>query len=217
MGGVIANAKELLTILKNGLTIKWVSNRQHNGSSVIGLIGHIGSGKTTVANYLVDNYGWSEVSFADPLKQVAMVFKFSENNIYGTQEQKENINKLWGISGREFMQKFGTEVCRDFIPVVMPTMKNIWVNIAKRSIERKLNEGHNVIVSDIRFSDELDMIRDIGGVIIKIVRPLKHNVNNSHASVDSIDALPFDIELHNTGYNKLCYDIDMIIRNAINE
>jgi len=72
---------------------------------IIGISGFIGSGKTTAANYLVQK-GFKEYSMAGPLKKIAEIFHFELHQLYGTQEQKLELNKYWNISGREFLQKF---------------------------------------------------------------------------------------------------------------
>ena len=90
---------------------------------IYGIIGKIGSGKTTISEYLKLK-GFLEYSFATPLKKVAIALGFSDSEIHGTQEEKLNVNKTWNISGREFLQKFGTEVCRNMLPDLFPVLKN---------------------------------------------------------------------------------------------
>ncbi len=80
---------------------------------VIGLLARAGHGKTTVANYLRDEYGVEIVSLASPLKKIAkVVFDFSDDQLYGTQAQKEAIDPRYGFSARIALQKLGTEGIR---------------------------------------------------------------------------------------------------------
>lgn len=108
---------------------------------IIGLTGKKGSGKTTVAKYLEFKYEFQEYAFADPLKKIAMIFGFSEQEVYGTQEDKARINPELGISAREFLQKFGTEICREQLSVIFPTLKMgpsgiIWIKLMRDFIKK---------------------------------------------------------------------------------
>ena len=86
---------------------------------IIGISGEIGCGKTTVCKYLKNEHQFIEYNFANPLKQIGTILGFSDKELYGTQQDKLLINPLWGVSGREFMQKFGTEVVRDTLPTIL--------------------------------------------------------------------------------------------------
>jgi dephospho-CoA kinase len=136
---------------------------------LIGLTGKAGSGKSISANFLKRVFDMKEYVMADPLKKIGMIIGFSENEMYGTQEQKLEINTFWGISGRQFMQKFGTEICRDLVPEIIPQMSKIWIKLLEKFLSE--NTDKNLIVSDVRFIDEVEAIRNNGGKIIEIVRP----------------------------------------------
>jgi len=137
---------------------------------LVGLTGAIGSGKSKVAAYLALMYNGVTRSFATPLKQIAISFGFTESQIYGTQEQKKEINELWNISGREFMQKLGTEVFRESVPQIMPELHNPWRRIMESKAQRLINDGTFVIVDDVRFIDEAILITQLKGILIRIVR-----------------------------------------------
>jgi dephospho-CoA kinase len=137
---------------------------------IIGITGKIGSGKSTLAEYLTDSYGYIEYSFATPLKQIGEIFGFSQMELYGTQEQKLEVNKLWGVSAREFLQKVGTELFRESLPKVLPDLKirrGIWSDIFRNVYEKK---PELYVVSDVRFLDEYQTIKDLGGIVIRITR-----------------------------------------------
>jgi hypothetical protein len=139
---------------------------------LLGISGEIGCGKSTVADALTKNHGYVEYSFATPLKNMAICAGFEHHQVFGTQEQKLEINQFWGVSGREFLQRFGSEVCRDFVPQVLPNMrfngKTMWVRLFEKF--KADNCSKNVVVSDVRFEDESQTIHENGGVIIRIVR-----------------------------------------------
>jgi dephospho-CoA kinase len=151
---------------------------------LVGLTGAIGSGKSKVAAYLSLMYNGVTRSFASPLKQIAISFGFTESQIYGTQEQKKEINELWGISGREFMQKLGTEVFRESVPQIMPQLHDPWRRIMEAKARKLINDGTFVIVDDVRFDDEAIMIIQLKGILIRIVRDMPHSQPHSQPHDD---------------------------------
>ena len=166
---------------------------------IIGIIGKIGAGKTTCADYLKTK-GFVEYSMAGPLKQIGEIFYFEPLQLYGSQEQKLEINKYWGISGREFLQKFGTEVCRRYMPIAIPKMNlnntTIWVRLFE--IEREKNPNVNYVISDVRFLDEAKSIKDQDGLLIRIKRDvIQDQSNHLHASEIEQDQIKEDISIDN--------------------
>lgn len=158
--------------------------------SLIGITGKIGSGKSTAASYLVKKYGMEEYAMAKPLKEIGKVFGFTDRQLYGTQEQKLEIHPYWGISAREFLQKVGTELFRDQLPVILPEMnikRTIWCDIFRL---KYLEHPVNTVVSDVRFLDEEETIHELGGTVIRIVRPslISSSEHRSELEIDEIHA-----------------------------
>jgi hypothetical protein len=161
-----------------------------NKRVLLGLTGKIGSGKSTASSYLAV-YKFYEYMFAAPLKDIAVTLGFEKHQVWGTQEQKQEINKNWGISGRKFLQVFGSEVCRDYLPKVLPDMnfndKTIWCRMFEIECE-KLMTCRNLVVSDVRFNDEADVIINRGGAIIKIERNNNNTDNNTNTGNNTDDS-----------------------------
>lgn len=128
--------------------------------NLIGLTGKIGSGKSTCAKIL-NKLGYIELSFAETLKDVGLLLGFTHDELF---IDKNKINNIWGISGRDFLQKFGTDVMKYNLPTIIPSMSNIWINLVKH----KINLSHKYVISDVRFEDEYNFIKELKGVIIKI-------------------------------------------------
>jgi hypothetical protein len=168
---------------------------------LIGLVGEIGSGKTTIANYIMEKYGFKEYSFAAPLKEIGAIFGFSKEQLYGTQSQKLEIHPHWGVSARAFLQKVGTELFRGSLSDVLPEMKcedTVWIELFK--IKYK-NEPGNYVVSDVRFLDEALAIKKLGGVIITLRRTnlvsSESGIEHNHPSEQQIGKIKYDYFIDN--------------------
>ena len=186
---------------------------------LIGITGKIGSGKSTSANYLVNSWNFTEYSMAEPIKEIGTIFGFTHNQLYGTQKEKLEIHPYWRVSGREFLQKIGTDMFRDLLPQVIPNMKiskSVWCDIFRL----KYNCLNRTVVSDIRFPDEARMVRDLGGVIIRIVREQGHADQSGHAdrhiSESGQDGIVHDFLINNKSDTKSLYaTIDSILESQL--
>ena len=191
---------------------------------LIGIMGKKGSGKDTVSDYLVENYQFHKLAFADPIKQVAQImFDFTEQQLNG--ELKETIDKRWGISPREVFQKLGTEFGQFDLPKYFPILgekvnRNFWVERLKIEYG-KLPDNSNVIVSDVRFNHEIEAIKKMGGKIIYIERNEriweKQDGHLSEKEMESLDGNLFDRIVNNNHSKTQLYDnINCYILDLIN-
>ncbi len=140
---------------------------------IIGICGFIGSGKDTVADYLVNFHEFRRESFASTLKDaVSAVFGWDRTMLEGrtkeAREWREQVDPWWAarldmptLTPRWVLQYWGTEVCRKGFH------DDIWI----ASLENKLrNSKDHVVISDCRFPNEIQSIRNAGGKIIWIKR-----------------------------------------------
>jgi hypothetical protein len=180
-----------------------------NNQILLGILGSIGSGKSTVSDIYSNELNADVFAFADPLKEIAAIFGFSRESLYGTQVQKATPDPYWGISPREFLQKFGSEICRDELPKVIPNMKltySVWIHLAQRHISSSQKEV--IIMSDCRFADEVAMIRRIKGNIILIERPGIEKKEDHKSERDIYRVIP-DFVIINDG------DLEQLKRKAM--
>jgi hypothetical protein len=140
---------------------------------IIGIAGFQGSGKDTIADYLCNIYGFKRDSFATTLKDaVAAVFGWDRELLEGrTRESRawrEQVDPWWAerlnmpnLTPRLVLQKWGTEVARK------SWHDDTWI----ASLENKLHKAHNdIVITDVRFPNEIRAVRDAGGIVIRVVR-----------------------------------------------
>jgi hypothetical protein len=139
---------------------------------IIGVCGFIGSGKDTVADYLVNLHHFRRESFANTLKDaVSAVFGWDRTMLEGRTKQarewREQQDNWWTnrlgivITPRWVLQNWGTEVCRNGFH------DDIWI----ASLENKLrNSTDDVVISDCRFPNEIQAIKAAGGRVVRVVR-----------------------------------------------
>jgi len=140
---------------------------------IIGICGLIGSGKDTIADYLVNDHNFVKLSFADKLKDsVAEMFDWDRNLLDGKTDEsrawREQLDPFWSkemgrdITPRFVLQVFGTECMRDGF------YDGVWVSLAKKKIID--NPQINWVIPDVRFENEAEMIKDIKGEVWWIKR-----------------------------------------------
>ena len=136
-------------------------------TTLIGIIGAVGSGKDTCGYYLVSNYNYTSTSFAKKLKDVlSVVFGWDREMLEGaskeSREWREIVDPYWGLSPRAAMQKVGTDMFRKHID------PDVWVKAVVKEILS--NPGTNYVITDCRFENEVAAIKELGGKIIYVER-----------------------------------------------
>ena len=140
---------------------------------IIGICGWIGSGKDTIADYLVNLHEFRRDSWANSLKDaVSAVFGWDRELLEGrtrqSREWRETVDPWWArrldmpkLTPRYILQLWGTEVCRQHFH------DDIWV----ASVENKLRRTtDDIVISDCRFPNEITAIRRVGGRVLWVRR-----------------------------------------------
>lgn len=173
-------SEKLKTYVKNG-NIK-----------ILGITGKMFSGKDTVAEFIHFAFRNSRItSFAYPMKQMMIdYFGFTYDDLY-TVEGKNRYNEFWGMTNREALQKIGTECFRNNFHV------DTWLKTMEVNIRNDLTPI--IIIPDVRFLNEAELIHALGGSILKIIRDdvVRDPNQMTHASETMIDQIPYDMLLVN--------------------
>lgn len=176
---------------------------------IIGLSGYAQVGKDTVANHLVDNYGFVKVSFADPIREalykldpMIAIGEFSSASLVSAVDHMgwEEV-KRQSAEARNLLQRLGTEVGREMFG------EDFWVNQGLL----KASQHDNVVFADTRYQNEAAAIRRHGGQVWRIHKQDRGPVNN-HPSETDLDEYRFDWTLPNyAGIEDLHKLIDQIM------
>ena len=164
----------------------------HNSSfKLVGVVGKLNAGKDIVATAL-EARGYDRRAFADPLKLlVHELFGIPREVLWGPSENRTG-------EVRQMLQELGTEYARKFRP-------NVWVDKMGEAIGMSCrNASAGVVVPDVRFINEGEMLRNKGAILIRVVRPASGDHEtarvNTHSSETESGKIPEGWIIH-TIYN----------------
>lgn len=144
---------------------------------IIGICGLQSSGKDSIADYLIGyRPEYTKIKMAYHLKDVtALLFGMDRKMLEGETAEDRALREIpdeyWNdkineelkpFTPRKALQYVGTNLLRNQL------CENIWVDCVIKNIQDKNLE--NVVISDIRFPNEIDMIRKLGGIIVRVER-----------------------------------------------
>lgn len=169
--------------------------------AIIGLVGKKQSGKDTLAEYLVEEYGYVRYAFADPIKEACQViFGFTDEQCWGG--EKEIMDTYWKVTPRKIFQVFGTELFQYELPKYATELSDIgrsfWVYRFARWYEQQLEKNPQVkiVITDVRFLFEAELIKRLGGMIVNITRTNQLNTD-THASEMEMETIAHDFQILN--------------------
>ena len=187
---------------------------------IIGICGFQGSGKDTIADYLQNIYGFKRDSFAATLKDaVAAVFGWDRELLEGRTKEsrawREQVDSWWAnrlnmpnLTPRLVLQKWGTEVARK------SWHDDTWI----ASLENKLARAHNdIVITDVRFPNEIRAVRDAGGVVIRVVRGPEPEwyltAENANAGIEGAKHMMESYKVHPSEWAWIGTEFDAVIDN----
>lgn len=184
---------------------------------IVGLSGYARSGKDTVAEYLVDNYGFKRVAFADAIKDALLAINPHIPNLYRLDDSVELEG--WEVAKlnpyvRSMLQALGVYARDNW-------GENFWIDQAVKKIDSLRGENYslnNVVITDVRFPNEYDAISNWTiagkqGVVVRVSREGIMPVNN-HVSEIALDNHQFKHTIHN---DSDLFDLHLSIENLMRE
>ena len=166
---------------------------------IVAFVGEKGSGKDTAVEQLPLN-NKEVVKFAGPLKEMLRTLLREQFVDEDTIERmiegdlKELPTKyLGGKSPRHAMVTLGTEWGRECMA------ENLWTEIARNKVEHLEQSGVNVFITDCRFLNEAEAVKDMGGILVRITRPGCEAKPGAHVSETEMSRISVDHTINNSG------------------
>lgn len=192
--------------------------------NTIGLLGNIGSGKNTVAQYLATK-GCIPTSFAGPLKDLcANVFGWDRDLLEGETDEsrqfRETVDMFWSkklsipnFTPRLALQLIGTDVMRNHFN------ENIWISSLEYRVKKLHHQNECVVISDCRFQNEVKIIQAMNGTIILVEREEKPEWYEIALKANQGDAVARHImnrdfkQIHASEWDWIGCHIDFTVKN----
>lgn len=156
---------------------------------IIGLNGYAKSGKDEVAKAIKSLHPmWEIKKFAGKLKDIASILTGVPAESFEDQSFKMRHLLGWDMTARDLLQKIGTEGIRESVH------QDAWVN----ALFVDYYKHAKWVITDVRFPNEAQAIKDRGGFVVRVNRPGVGPVNN-HPSETAMDDWDFDDVIENNG------------------
>lgn len=155
-------------------------------------------GKDTAGDWLIDN-GWERLAFADLVRRVLyaidpVVDPVSTEYYFCLQNMVDAMG--WDLTKsntevRNLLQKLGHGL-RDILD------PGVWLRPVMKEADRLEEQGHNVVITDVRYLNEVEAIKGLGGLVVRIDRGLAHRME--HPGEDQLeDYDEWDAVIDNNG------------------
>jgi hypothetical protein len=171
-----------------------------------------GAGKSTVARHLCDKHLYTRLSFADPIKRVVETFLielgYDHSGTYSLLHGslKEVTLPEIGTTSRHLMRTLGTEWGRQCVH------PDVWVTIADKHISRALSEGRNVVIDDLRYPNEYNLLVNKYNATIWHITRDPHTKDSTHASDGALEDKFFTGYINNNStIAELLYYVDLLL------
>lgn len=168
---------------------------------IVGLVGKKRSGKDTFAKTLVEERGFTRFAFADPLREALLHTNplvpaagsvvVSAATVHGCERLADVVDRIGWEDAKEnrevrrLLQEYGVAI-REIEP-------DFWV---RTTLDQARRAQGNVVVTDVRFPNEVAGIRALGGTIVQILRPGLESTD-THISETALEGLIPDISVVN--------------------
>lgn len=168
-------------------------------STIIGISGYARSGKDSIGKILVEQHGYTRLSFADLLREALLLL--NPDIVDEVTEQVFTLEELIADRGweraktecsevRRMLQVLGTDIARNMIG------EDSWVNAMERRIAA--SGADKIVITDVRFPNEADFVRSFDGMVLRVFRPGVGPAND-HVSEIGMDDYTCEFSIHNEG------------------
>lgn len=199
-------------------------------SRLIGLGGKLRAGKDAVGDYLEEKHDFVKLGMSDALNEALLKLNpwipvpsgmsadvtylpyAHIHEMYGYVEAKKNPEV------RRLLQVLGTEVGREMID------QDVWVKIAEKKILEHWANGKSVVITAMRFPNEIEMLERLGGFSVWVERPTADRLGDTqgdevqigaHASENSVSEVDFQFTLLNDSTLDALYaKVEEVLRQA---
>jgi dephospho-CoA kinase len=183
---------------------------------LICLTGYKRVGKDTLADFLVEDYGYINMKFASPIKEaVKNLFNLTDEDM---EEKKEIINDKWKVTPRLLTQFLGTEMFQYKLQEVVPHIgRNFWIYKLIDELEKIYDNDKyaRVVVSDLRFIHEYEKLKEYMGdeMIVININNSRIIPNDSHISENEFQKIKPDyIIQNNSSINSFKLNLCMLLK-----
>lgn len=195
---------------------------------LVALSGKAGSGKDTIADFMEENlkgYTVKRIAFADLLKRVCSIMFHVPLEWFYDRDKKDTEITHWGLTPRELAIYFGTDLVRNHLyeTVLKHSRYKRVRDLAKRfsywiiAIEPEFEDADVVIVTDMRFLDELKYVlehkKHLAIRLYREVRDVHAIQHESETALDNVEEL-FDFVVSNDG---TLYDLEEKAKQIAND
>ena len=183
-------------------------------TQIVAFAGRKQSGKTTCSEFIVKYFngvlqpfnGAKIYNFADPLKQdICMnILGLTHDQCYGDDDSKNQYTEIYWdgnrLTAREVMQFVGTDIFRK-----MKT--DVWAGATITKIQKE--QPQLALIADCRFPNEVEAVKNAGGIVIKLTR---NPYNSNHSSETALDEINYPVN----NFDLVVYN-DLLTINEQNE
>lgn len=196
--------------------------------NLVALVGFKGSGKNSAAEYLINEGNFAPLAFADALKDcLATTFCWCRSDLEGvtaaSRAWREKVDPWWAkklgiphFTPRWAMTNFGTDVMRRFFH------DDIWLlNVERRMTD--IAEDRSVIITDVRYSNEIGFVQRLGGRLARIARGddpewwdvalIANKGENEQHRRDAAHLLENHYDIHSSEWAWVGHEFVHVIRN----
>ena len=136
----------------------------------IAIVGEMSAGKTTLADYLVENHGYTRVSFASRLKRIAAEV-YNDGKPIAKSDWYEGLVQINHRDERVPVQLSGRQLLQELGQAVKTLDERFWVRALLADIDAGVYGDGPYVTDDCRFDFEADTLRERGFVVLKLATP----------------------------------------------